>query len=876
MSTKFQSEEIREIFLRFFEEKEHLRIPGASLIPHNDPTLLYINSGMAPLKRYFVGEEAPPRPDLCNVQPCIRTRDIDDVGDRHHLTFFEMLGSWSIDNYFKQKAIELAFELLVDRFGLPAERLYATVYRGNPAINLPPDEESARAWESVGLGGDRIVFLGEDNFWGPAGEHGPCGPCTEVFWDTGEQFGPAYRPGGEFDSKSRYIEIWNAGVFMEFNKLPDGSFSKLRFCSVDTGSGLERMTMTLNGLSSVYETDLMAPMLALVQEQLAGTTASEAEQRIVTDHLRAATFILAEGVAPSNEGRGYIPRRLIRKSVAIAVRAGVRDFDFAGLIGAVVDKLGPHYPVLAQHRGRAVDAFAREQRDFERVIKKGLERLDALCRASPFVVAGRDVFALFSTYGMPVELVRDIVRERGGSIDEVGYQAEFRQHQEVSRAAPSGAAGAGASPWPRRLDHVAAAGLPATRFLGYERPNASARVLALFRNGAAVERASAGEQVELIAAESPFYGESGGQVGDRGTIAGANGCLSVSDTQRADAVVVHRATVESGCVAVGDAVELAIDAAFRARVVLNHSATHLMHAALREVLGPHVKQAGSLVDEARLRFDFHHPAKMTPDEIERVERIVNAAIRANHDKQTVETTYDDAVRQGALAFFGENYGDSVRMVRFGPASIELCGGTHVTATGDIGMFRIVSESSIASGIRRVVAVTGAAALDETLRNEQVLREVASLLKVGVHDVVERVGKLLSGEKSAAKAAAPAVAQVDIERHVKTSPSGTRYVGALLDGDPNQVRDEAQRVAGAIGGVACLVGRDDGKARIVIAVEGSHAKQCDARKLLTELVPLVDGKGGGKPSLAQGGGPRVAGIDDILKTLPAALARVEGG
>ena len=397
MNKNITTREIRDIFLRFFEEKKHLLIPGSSLIPVNDPTLLFINAGMAPLKKYFTGEEVPPQPDLCDVQPCIRTIDIEDVGDRYHLTFFEMLGSWSINHYFKQRAIELAYELLVEHFGFPKDKLYATVYQGNPAQNIPPDDESARAWEQVGLPSNHIIFLGEDNFWGPAGDTGPCGPCTEVFFDTGDEYGQAYVEGGQFDT-NRYIEIWNAGVFMEFNKQADGSLTPLQFHSVDTGSGLERMAFVMNGCESIYDIDTLHPLLQQVQDQLAGSEGiSIPVPRILTDHIRAATFILSEGVVPSNEGRGYIPRRLIRKCLALTYRTEKPQFDFESIIASVIREYGDLYPKLQKNHLQIVEAFLEERQDFERVIGRGMKRLKQLSENPPFTISGHDAFILFST-----------------------------------------------------------------------------------------------------------------------------------------------------------------------------------------------------------------------------------------------------------------------------------------------------------------------------------------------------------------------------------------------------------------------------------------------------------------------------------------------
>jgi alanyl-tRNA synthetase len=877
MKRKISSQEIREIFLKFFEERDHMRIKGASLLPANDPTLLFVNSGMAPLKRYFTGEAEPPHPDLCNVQPCVRTRDIEDVGDRHHLTLFEMMGSWSINNYFKEQAIELAFELLVEKFGFLKEKLYASVYKGDPELNLPPDEVSARVWEKLGLKPQQIVFLGEDNFWGPAGETGPCGPCTEVFYDTGSEYGEAYQPGGHFDTARRYIEIWNAGVFMELNKRPDGTFTRLRFNSVDTGSGVERMTMSMNDLTSVYETDRMLPIITAVRQELAGKDSSETDHRILTDHLRTSTFILSEGVVPSNEGRGYIPRRLIRKCIAVVTRAGMPAFDFKSVINEVIAGWAVNYPHLAASRERIIEVFDRERRDFERVIGKGLERLDHLCKEPPFTISGVDAFALSSTYGMPLELIRDFVADRGGRIEEEEFDREFRKHQEISRATGSTeAAFEKAEKWPKpdeRFDVLASAGAPSA-FVGYEQTLGEGRILAVFRDGSLVETAMAGQYAEVVFDQTPFYAEGGGQVGDQGIIEADGGlrvevedCIKVGDGYH-----VHRGSVVEGELRVGQVARLKVDVERRERIKRNHSATHLLHSALRKVLGEHVKQGGSLVEASRFRFGFHHSAKLSAEELLDIERLVNRYIRENIPRVTVDTTYDEAVRQGALAFFGDQYGSRVRLVNFGSASAELCGGTHVAATGEIGLFRIISESSIASGVRRLVAATAESALEYTLQREQTLRAVMSRLKVGAEDVVERLDKLVSRATQTPAVENGDRTMVDIGRQARSLPNGVKYVVTQLEAGASQLRAEALRVAEELKGVTCLIGKEEGAVRVVIAVNRQWTQMFDAGKLLGELMPFIDGKGGGKRELAQGGGAKVAGVEDIEREFPLALER----
>jgi len=873
MNKNISSAEIRELFLTFFEEKDHLRIPAARLLPKNDPTLLYINSGMAAIKGYFTGEERPPHPDLCNVQPCIRTRDIDDVGDRHHLTFFEMMGSWSIGDYFKERAIELAYELLVQRLGFPEDRLYVSVYGGNTAINLPPDEESAAAWEKVGLRRDKIVVLFEDNFWGPAGETGACGPCTEMFYDTGEEFGPTYTPGGEFDS-GRYIEVWNAGVFMEFNKQADGTFEKLRFTSVDTGSGVERMAMVMNGLDTVYETDVMRPFMEMARDEIGDVPLTHL--RVLTDHLRALAFMLAEDVWPSNEGRGYVPRRLIRKCVALATRHGKPGFPFSKLLHAVVDAFTDTYPYLGGYRREVSEKFEKERADFMRVIDRGLVMLDDVCGQAPFTVSGKDAFALVSTYGMPINLVEDFVEERGGAVDMSAYQEQWRAHQEISRAGRKGEGDEEADGWPRDLEHLEGlAEQPPTRFVGYQKDETTGRVIALFKDAAAVDQAVAGERVEVVTDETALYAESGGQAGDTGIVRGDGLELHVVDTVKsAHGHFVHRALVHQGVLRAGAEVALIADPGRRRKTKANHSATHLLHKALRTVLGEHVKQGGSQVTAQRLRFDFHHPAKVSEEDLEQVERLVNHYITLNIQSNIEVMGFDAALERGALAFFEDKYGDEVRVVQFGDLSAELCGGTHVDSTGEIGLFRILAETSVAQGIRRIAAVTGDAAVDMTLKREAILRQVARRLSAREDQVLERLEKAMAKPAKKDQATPEAgLAKEDVEKSARALSNGTRYIGARLDDGPAQIRNEALRIAEEIGGVACLAGIDAEKGvRVAIAIAKKLTSELNAGQALKELAAYIDGRGGGKPHLAQGGGANPDGIDAMFDQLGEVLER----
>jgi alanyl-tRNA synthetase len=875
MRRPFGSDEIRDTFLGFFTERQHARIGSASIIPANDPTLLFINAGMAPLKPYFLGEALPPAPDLCNVQPCVRTVDIGDVGDRHHLTFFEMLGSWSIGHYFKERAVELAFELLTGGFGFDIANLYVTVFEGDGQLGIAPDDVSAAAWERTGIPRDHIVYLGaEDNFWS-AGDTGPCGPCTEVFFDTGAGNGPAYRPGAEFDSAGRYIEIWNAGVFMEFNRLADGTLEPLRFTSVDTGSGLERMAMVLQGRDSAYETDLFAPVVAAVEAALAGTGAGQRDVRIVADHTRASTFILSEGVVPSNEGRGYIPRRLLRKVIAITTQAGAADFDVRDVASVVIERMRDSYPQLAERRNQILELLAREQRDFGRVVRRGLDQLAVLAEDPGFEITGEDAFTLFATHGMPVDLIRDFVAERGGSLDEQRFGELFAEHRELSRGSGPGltpASGLGHSPdapGGPHLDAIAALDLPPTRFLGHQQLSASAQVQALAGIDGVADALAEGESGLAVFDQTPFYAEGGGQVGDTGQITAPGLSGRITDTQGTEGRHVHTVHVTEGVLRQGGPVELAVDSERRRAVMRNHSATHLLHAALRQVLGDHVRQAGSLVAPDRLRFDFLHPRALTEGEIQQVERLVNAEVLANAERTTRVKPYQDAIRDGAIAFFGDKYGDDVRVVSFGDFSTELCGGTHVHNTAEIGLFRIVSEGSIGSGVRRIEALTGEPAIARTLDRERMLRDLATRLRVPVDQLPQRVEALASRGSRSSRSAPDRLSAPALAGSVRTTPSGQRYlVTSGLDLEVSGLPAQSRSLAAELDAVVVLLLPDPetGSLRVGVSVPDALAAQFPATAVLDRVLAVTGGRGGGSATFAQGGG---AAPDD----LPGVTSRI---
>jgi alanyl-tRNA synthetase len=848
------SETIRETFLSYFERNGHLRIDGASVRPKDDPTLLFVNSGMAPLKRYFTGDEIPPAKDLCNIQSCIRTKDIDDVGDRHHLTFFEMMGSWSIGNYFKDRAVELAFGLLTEGFGFRPEQLYVTVFEGDKALGLPPDEESARAWERVGMARDRIVPQpAADNFWGPAGSSGPCGPCTEVFLDTGDAYGPAYVPGGVFDTTRRYIEIWNAGVFMQFDKGLDGSIRPLPFTSVDTGSGLERICLALNGLDNVYQSDLLAPVVATAQQILGESGPPQTHHYVIADHMRAAVKIVSDGVLPGNEGAGYIPRRLIRKSMTVALRRGADTFEFRPLVDDIVGLLGDHHPALRARHGAVLDVLDAECREFGTAVRRGLDRVTSLLDSSA-TVSGADAFRLFATYGLPVEITRDIAAERGAAVSMDEYEVEYERHQRLSR-------GAERTDRRLRIDDVlpaSLAALPATEFLGYESLEADVSVAAVFRDGALTDTVEAGAEGDLITDRSPFYAEGGGQVGDRGTFSGADGLRGeILDTvQHRSGRSLHRVRVTAGTLRSGASVRLAVDAESRRDTMANHTGTHLLNAALRQVLGDHVRQAGSLVEPRRLRFDFTHPKPVTEEELAAVESLVNEWILRDESRAVEVSSPEAAKSAGALSLDGEAYGDEVRVVSFGGVSKELCGGTHVPHTSFIGSFRITAEQSVASGVRRINAVTRGAAAEYSLEQGSSLLSVARVLRSSATDVVtaaERVAKQAAAKKVRGDGGG---GRAEVARHTVGGVEAAVVTG--LD-ETAGLRQAVQRIADGEGRVTLGVGSGD-RAAVALGVPAGVGRS--AATLLKTLLSGFGGNGGGNDRIAQGA---VSGVD------PAALS-----
>lgn len=864
---EISSEFVRETFLEFFRARHHTVISGSSVLARNDPTLLFVNSGMAPLKEYFTGVRRPPSPNLTNIQPCIRTRDIDDIGDRHHLTFFEMMGSWSIGEYFKDRAVELAYELLIGGFGFDPGQLYVTVHEGDEALGVAADTESEAAWSRAGMPTDHIVRQPTaDNFWGPAGDSGPCGPCTEVFLDTGPAYGTAYHPGGSFDTH-RYIEIWNAGVFMVYDKGLDGRLTPLPFSSVDTGSGLERVTLALNGFDNLYQTDLLAPVVAAVKEVLGESGDTVKHHRIIADHLRASVAVMAEGVRPSNEGAGYIPRRLLRRSATLALTRGQARFDYQPIVEAVALRLAGHYPRFATERSGIEAAIGAEMDEFEGALKRGLAQLDDLLSgraAGGRSVGGRrdhltgaDAFRLWSTYGLPVEIAVELAGERGATVDLDDMEEERKRHQDRSRGERTDRRIGPNDPLPASV-----LSLPATTFVGYDALEADACVLAVIGGS---DPLGVGDEADLVVDRSPFYAESGGQVGDHGRVDGPEGWGTITDTiVHRGGMFLHLLRMEEGTIAAGHLVHLKVEAESRLAAAANHSGTHLLNAALRQVFGDHVHQAGSLVDPGRMRFDFTHPRPVSTTESDEIERLVNDWVLADLDRRVKVMSPSDAIASGATSLEGESYPDEVRVISFGDVSTELCGGTHVERTSTLGLFRIVSEQSVASGIRRLTAFTRRAAVDLSLEQARTLGSVSATVHSSPREVLSAVERLVTkasaAGRPAAKAGGAGVAP-DVLHQVTVGTFDVTYGPVAVD---------AKALRSAAGGVAKTTDRlamlwtEANPATIVVAVPKRYVDRLDAAQLLKFVLGPFGGSSGGSPAMAQGGGVTLPAEADQLR------------
>ena len=863
--------EIRQAFLDFFHSKGHQVVASSSLVPHNDPTLLFTNAGMNQFKDVFLGLDKRNYSRATTSQRCVRAggkhNDLENVGytARHH-TFFEMLGNFSFGDYFKHDAIQFAWELLTSEkwFALPKERLWVTVYES--------DDEAYEIWEKeVGIPRERIIRIGDnkgapyasDNFW-QMGDTGPCGPCTEIFYDHGDHIwgGP---PGSPEEDGDRYIEIWNI-VFMQFNRQADGTMEPLPKPSVDTGMGLERIAAVLQHVNSNYDIDLFRTLIQAVAKVTGATDLSNKSLRVIADHIRSCAFLIADGVMPSNENRGYVLRRIIRRAVRHGNMLGAKETFFYKLVGPLIDVMGSAGEDLKRQQAQVEQVLKTEEEQFARTLERGLALLDEeLAKLSGDTLDGETAFRLYDTYGFPVDLTADVCRERNIKVDEAGFEAAMEEQRRRAREASGFGADYNAM---IRVDS-------ASEFKGYDHLELNGKVTALFVDGKAVDAINAGQEAVVVLDQTPFYAESGGQVGDKGELKGANFSFAVEDTQKYGQAIGHIGKLAAGSLKVGDAVQADVDEARRARIRLNHSATHLMHAALRQVLGTHVSQKGSLVNDKVLRFDFSHNEAMKPEEIRAVEDLVNTQIRRNLPIETNIMDLDAAKAKGAMALFGEKYDERVRVLSMGDFSTELCGGTHASRTGDIGLFRIISESGTAAGVRRIEAVTGEGAIATVHADSDRLSEVAHLLKGDSNNLADKVRSVLERtrqlEKELQQLKEQAAAQESANLSSKAiDVNGVKLLVSELSGvEPKMLRTMVDDLKNQLGStIIVLATVAEGKVSLIAGVSKDVTDRVKAGELIGMVAQQVGGKGGGRPDMAQAGGTDAA-------ALPAALASVKG-
>ena len=876
-----KSAEIRQQFLEFFQSKGHAIVASSPVVPHDDPTLLFTNAGMNQFKDVFLGFDKRPYSRAATSQKCIRAggkhNDLENVGytARHH-TFFEMLGNFSFGDYFKRDALLYAWELLTRVFRLPLEKLWVTVYA--------EDDEAYDIWaKDIGVPTDRIVRIGDnkggryasDNFW-MMGDTGPCGPCSEIFYDHGPGI-PGGPPGSPDEDGDRYIEIWN-NVFMQFNRDEAGVMHPLPKPSVDTGMGLERIAAVLQQVHSNYEIDLFVNLLkaaaGAVREAGGKPDPDSPSLKVIADHIRACAFTVADGVIPGNEGRGYVLRRIARRAIRHGYKLGARRPFFHRLVASLADEMGDAYPELRRDGERITEVLRAEEERFFETIAHGMTLLEGALSGlgEGKVLDGETAFKLHDTFGFPLDLTADVCRERGVAVDEAGFERAMDRQRDQARAA-------GKFKMSAALEYSGAA----TQFHGYELLARGATVVALYRDGTQVERLAAGERGVVVLDHTPFYAESGGQVGDRGllerTDASAPGQFEVDDTLKIQADVYgHHGVLRSGSLAVGDQVQAAVDTMSRQRIMRNHSVTHLMHKALREVLGSHVQQKGSLVDAERTRFDFSHNAPVTPEQIREVEARVNAEILANTPTEARVMGYDEAVKGGAMALFGEKYGDKVRVLDIG-SSRELCGGTHVSRTGDIGLFKIASESGVAAGIRRVEGITGDNALAYVQQLLQTLGQAAATVRAPVTELPERIGQLQEQSRSLERELARLKAKLASSRgddlaEQALEVGGVKVLASRLDGaDPKTLRATVDQLKARLkSAVVVLAAVDAGKVQLAAGVTGDLIGKVKAGELVAHVAAQVGGKGGGKPDFAMAGGSDAAGVDKALTSVQPWVAQ----
>ena len=856
-----KSAEIRDAYLKFFESKGHTIVPSSSLIPGNDPTLLFTNAGMVQFKDVFLGGDKRSYSRAASSQRCVRAggkhNDLENVGytARHH-TFFEMLGNFSFGDYFKRDAIQFAWEFLTEVLKLPKERLWVTAHIS--------DDEAADIWvKEIGVSPDRISRLDADNFW-QMGDTGPCGPCTEIFYDHGEDI-PGGPPGSENDHLDRYIEVWNV-VFMQYERQPDGTLIPLPKPSVDTGMGLERIAAVMQHVHNNYEIDLFQHLLKATAQATGTSDMENKSLRVIADHIRSCSFLISDGVLPSNEGRGYVLRRIIRRAVRHGNQLGQKQPFFHKLVKALAEVMGDAYPELVKNQSHIERILLQEEEQFEKTLDKGMVVLeDALTKIKGSEIPGEIVFTLYDTYGFPLDLTNDIARERGLTVDVPGYDKAMDAQRARARAAGA-----------FKVDYTAAGlDVPPTEFLGYSSLAEQGKILALLKGGAVVDHLSEGDDGAIVLDRTPFYGESGGQIGDSGYIESGSCRIEVRDCQKQVDSHLHLVHVLQGSVKVGDKVTAKVDASVRQATALNHSATHLLHAALRKILGEHVTQKGSLVDSERLRFDFSHFEAVKPEQLKAIEALVNDQVRANSAVTTDHCDMEEAKAKGAMALFGEKYGDRVRVLTMGEGfSVELCGGTHVSRTGDIGLMRIISESGVAAGVRRIEAVTGANALALFDNLDQLVDSATRTLKTNRDNLIEKIEQLASQNRKLEKDLA------QLKTRLATSGGGDvlsqavdiqgiKVLSLNLDGaDSKSLRDSVDQFKNKLGKAVVLLAavEDTNKVALVAGVTQNITDQIKAGDLMRHVAEQIGGKGGGRPDMAQGGGTDVAALQNALASV----------
>ncbi len=865
------SADLRSAFLEFFRKRGHAVVPSSPLVPGNDPTLLFTNAGMVQFKDVFLGKDERSYKRAASSQRCVRAggkhNDLENVGytARHH-TFFEMLGNFSFGDYFKADAIDYAWEFVTGTLGIPAEKLWVTVYKD--------DKEATDHWlRRIKLDPKRFTRMGEaSNFWA-MGDTGPCGPCSEIFYDHGAGIagGP---PGSKDEDGDRFVEIWNL-VFMQYERSSDGTMTPLPKPSVDTGMGLERTAAVMQGVHSNYDIDLFRGLIDAAAKATHQKSKKGPSLRVIADHIRACSFLIVDGVIPGNDGRGYVLRRIIRRAIRHGYKLGQAKPFFHQLVPALVAEMGDAYPELAKSAEHVSRVLRQEEERFAETLANGMGLLEeAIRRLKGKTIPGDTVFKLYDTFGFPVDLTADIARERGLAIDQGGFEQAMKSQRERGRAASRFGVDTRGS---ETLDHD-------SEFTGYDSLHGESRIGTILKGGAEVKSASTGEEAQFVLDKTPFYAEAGGQVGDIGTLSNGNALFQVVDTKKLGDAHLHVGKVESGRFKVGDIVTATVDAATRQATVLNHSATHLLHAALRKVLGPHVLQKGSLVAPDRLRFDFSHTHPVTPQELDEIERLVNAEIRRNSAADIRHLPYHEAIKSGAMALFGEKYGDEVRVLKFGDFSTELCGGTHVRRTGDIGFFRITSEGGIASGIRRIEAVTGEGALQTVKAADATLKRVAMALRASPAELESKVTQLLEQQKKYERDLASLKSKLTSGHRGDLAESavhvrGVQVVATAIEGaDAQSLREAVDSLKGRLGSAVIVLGTvtEEGKVALVAGVTPDLIQKIRAGDLVGEISKIVGGRGGGRPDFAQAGGTDPAKLEAALAAVEPLVAGKLGG